>query len=222
MPPSKHIPGNEKYTPKRSTPEREADFVEIARLYCRGLTHQEIADWLNANRPYRLSRGSISKDVTEIFSRWEQSVKADVERFKLHELGKLDVMEREYWDAWERSKLDVTFKSQTTNASDEKHSTVSKTSRDGNPAFLQGVMACIDQRCRILGIYAPTKIEATGANGGPMTILHGVSDEHIDRILGDHYKQAAVGDAPKLGPVIDTEAVGDQGGQEGEAESGDA
>lgn len=31
--------------------------------------------------------------------------------------------------------------------------------RDGNPAFLAGVLACIDRRCRLLGLDEPQAVE---------------------------------------------------------------
>jgi hypothetical protein len=40
--------------------------------------------------------------------------------------------------------------------------------RDGNPAFLAGVMSCIERRCKLLGLDAPVKSELTGKDGGPI------------------------------------------------------
>ena len=35
----------------------------------------------------------------------------------------------------------------------------------GNPAYLAGVMSCIERRCKILGLDAPTKIAPTAPDG---------------------------------------------------------
>jgi len=38
-------------------------------------------------------------------------------------------------------------------------------SQYGNPRFLDIVLKCVTKRCEILGLYAPSKIEATTPNG---------------------------------------------------------
>jgi hypothetical protein len=45
-----------------------------------------------------------------------------------------------------------------------------KEQRDGNPAFLAGVMSCIERRCKLLGLDAPAKAELTGKDGGPVQV----------------------------------------------------
>ena len=40
----------------------------------------------------------------------------------------------------------------------------------GDPRFLAGVQWCIERRCKIIGIDAPTKSELTGAGGKPLTV----------------------------------------------------
>ena len=53
-----------------------------------------------------------------------------------------------------------------------------KEQRDGNPAFLQGVLNCIDRRCKLLGIDAPTRTD----NRNYDIDLSKLSDEQLDRV----------------------------------------
>jgi hypothetical protein len=68
------------------------------------------------------------------------------------ELAKIDHLEREYWAAWRDSKEP----GEITSARPGRV-TVKRVSRDGNPTFLDGVAWCIEQRCKIFGLYTPSK-----------------------------------------------------------------
>jgi hypothetical protein len=48
--------------------------------------------------------------------------------------------------------------------------------RDGNPAFLAGVMSCIERRCKLLGLDAPVKQQNLNVN------LSELTDEQLDRL----------------------------------------
>jgi DNA primase len=151
---------------KRTKKERERDLADIAEMYLKGKYQQEMADWLNAHRPYQLSQRQISSDIKTIHNRWIKS-QANFDTNKSAELAKIDRLEREYWDAWERSLEE--FKSRTAKskgASTDGKENIEKTlrteDRNGDPRFLQGIERCIAQRTKILGIEAPEKREHSG------------------------------------------------------------
>ena len=70
------------------------------------------------------------------------------------ELAKLDHLESEYWRAWERSQEEAETFTDADKARGGGY-TYKIERRDGNPAFLSGVMDCIRKRCDILGVGAP-------------------------------------------------------------------
>lgn len=177
--------------PKRTPQQREADLVTVAKLYTRGLSHQEITDYINNGRPAdeQVSRPTISHDIGEILERWRSQLKGELDQFQARELAKIDMLEREYWDAWERSKRDLETRTIKAQQIDGKVIPIPSepimlnfTKRDGNAQFLAGVQQCIDNRCKILGLYAPNKVDVT-SNGKAMTVFAGVPDEHIDKLL---------------------------------------
>lgn len=42
--------------------------------------------------------------------------------------------------------------------------------RDGDPRFLEGIRKCIQDRCKLLGIQAPERLELTGKGGKELAI----------------------------------------------------
>lgn len=186
-----------KLTHKRNKWEHERDLADIATLFLKQRTHHEITTWLNANRAYQLSRQMISRDIERIRQMWREKATEAYDDRKMRELEKVERVEREAWTAFERSQQEETYKSSTRHElevgqdeggkalSDGRTTkTVAMRSQTGDPRFLDIVMRCIEKRCEILGLDAPKKVEADVTH---TAILGGLPDDHVDRILSDHY-----------------------------------
>jgi hypothetical protein len=153
---------------KRTPFQREEDLVQITRLYLQGRTQRDIAEVVG------VSQGQVNHDLKLIQQRWRESSIMDMNEAKQRELARLDELEREYWAAWEQSKNERTRARQESDGKSKDgkpnvvRATMEKEQRDGNPAFLAGVMSCIERRCKLLGLDAPAKSELTGKDGGPI------------------------------------------------------
>ena len=137
----------------RSAERILSDRAEIARRYLRGDYQTDIGATLG------LSQRMVSYDLTAIRKEWRGSSVRDFDDAKSQELAKIDELERTYWAAWEAScKARATT---TTTKSVGDTTTTRATHRSeamlGNPAYLAGVMTCIERRCKLLGIDAPEK-----------------------------------------------------------------
>lgn len=149
---------------------REDRYQQVTTLYLRGWTQKQIAAEVG------VTQGMISNDLKEIQRRWREETAFNLDEAKGKELARLDELERECWAAWEQSKSERTKARQETGGKGKDgKATVTKASmekeqRDGNPAFLQAVLSCIDRRCRLLGLDAPTKSELTGKDGKPIEV----------------------------------------------------
>jgi len=143
--------------PKRTHFEREDNYVTITRLYLKGHTQQEIADEL------KLSRQQIGFDLKTIQKRWRESTTINIDEAKERELSRIDELERTYWEAWEKScgQRTKTSKEATGGENGRSRASVQTEEMLGNPAYLSGVMSCIQERSKILGIYAPEKKDVT-------------------------------------------------------------
>lgn len=165
---------------RRTQVQREADLVIISELYLKGKSTRAIAGHLG------LSQSQIMYDIKDILARWEEKAIRNIDALKNQELARINMLEREYWEGWERSQADKVVTSKATKrkaaelgdgrdddgepteivdpGSIEVTDTEQITGNVGNPAFLAGVQWCISERCKLLGIYAPTKSEQITRN----------------------------------------------------------
>jgi hypothetical protein len=134
----------------------------VARLYLQQRTQMEIARQVGVNQ------GTVSRDLLAIQAEWQRERLDDFAQAKFRELARIDQLEREYWEAWERScqKLEQTLQEKTTAPTGDRLKAGTRTEgRDGNAEFLRGVERCIELRCKIIGAFAAVKIAPTTPDG---------------------------------------------------------
>lgn len=198
---------------RRSTAQRENDLAIIAERYLRGYRQQDIADELDLTQP------TVSNDLKTLYERWRESSLMDIDEAKARELARIDELERTYWLEWEASKKTKEVKTtkktqgkpdQQGNPTTEKaEASVRKEERFGDPRYLAGVQWCIQRRCAILGIDAPSKNEHTGAGGGA------IEHKHEHSIDAEQYTRALESLADALGGGV----FGARSGGDGEVGS---
>jgi hypothetical protein len=126
----------------------------VAAAYLRGLTQWEIA------REEGLNQSQIARDLQAVREEWLSSAVRDFDARKAEELARLDSLEREYREAWERSCRDrevrtaktVTGKEGEVIGREEVLRTERTEQRDGDPRFLDGALRCVLARCKIFGL----------------------------------------------------------------------
>ncbi|NIP53215.1 MAG: hypothetical protein GWN94_14245, partial [Phycisphaerae bacterium] len=116
-------------------------------------------------------------DLKTIQKRWRTDTTIDLDEARQRELARIDQLEREYWQAWEKSKQPRKRVSQT-------DKTVSRQTeeRTGDPRYLAGVQWCIQQRCKLLDIEAPQRQQVQledehGVFKTLLSVLHRKDDE---------------------------------------------
>ena len=130
---------------------------EVAELYLRsGKTQTEIADLLD------ISRATVARDLESLAAEWHESRLKDIDRSVTVELRRIAKAESEAWDAWDKSK-GLVEKSRSSRKIRAGVETVAKqvetTNQCGDPRHLNAVLACIDKRCQLLGLYKPVKVD---------------------------------------------------------------
>ena len=108
-----------------------------------------------------ITQQQVSYDLKVIRGQWLQSTLVSFNDAQSRELARIDLLEETYWDAWMRSQEEMT-KSHIEKAgvkADDKilKASVRKEKRDGNATYLSGIQWCIEQRCKIFGLYEPEK-----------------------------------------------------------------
>ncbi len=145
-------------------------------MYLAGRSQLDIATELN------ISRSTVSRDLKWLTEQWLTESRVDFDEARARELARINRLELEYWDAWQKSCED--YKEQEIQSSEKPDSKVlvkvAKTQKqNGEPRFLDGVQWCIEQRCKLLGLHHKERlaVELTGENGGPIKSQH--AEVHI-------------------------------------------
>lgn len=179
--------------PKRSRFQLQRDRQLVMDWYCQGLTQAAISERINDDRDYTLSQQTISNDILAIQKGWLASSLRDFDALRAEQLGKIDRLERECWRGWERSCLDAETVVKKSKGAVKKYED-EKTGRfvaerpaeqyqtskgqAGDPRFLTGVRDCIDRRCKLLGLDAPTNIDIK-SDGKALTIQKVAGFENV-------------------------------------------
>ncbi|MBW4441862.1 MAG: hypothetical protein KME10_11625 [Plectolyngbya sp. WJT66-NPBG17] len=152
----------------RSKNQREKDLEVVAELRLKGWSMRRIAEYLEVDA------STICRDIQLLEKRWKEAALRDFDTERAKQLDRLDLLEREYWSAWERSQesKESTISEQLRNAavSDDgspiagggRIRQMTRTEQKiGDPQFLAGVAKCVAERSKLLGLYIDTKGDRT-------------------------------------------------------------
>lgn len=151
---------------KRTARQIERDRAKEARWYVQGKPTSWMAQELG------ISYEQVRLDLHSIRDGWRASALIDFNDAKARELARIDELEATYREGWERSlearEVSTRGKDETAMPAGQENgqpasvTTETKTKasirtekRDGNPAWLVGIQWCIEQRCKIFGLYVP-------------------------------------------------------------------
>lgn len=164
---------------KRSEEQRIYDVRFCADLFLRGYSYREIADALNRDLSargvgYTISFQMVYYDLQQCLIEWKRDRLETIDEYVTQELRKLDKVEVELWEAWERSKTGKLREKNRQNAKPRKvledgdnpeyygyEETTTETSA-GNPRFLDLLLNVQQRRAKMLGFDAPIKVEIPG------------------------------------------------------------
>lgn len=165
----------------------------VCRLYLKGLSYKQIADKIVEEHDKRLDIRTVAKYITDAVKKWQAKKDQWAQEITVLELEKINVLEAEYWAAYERSKLPIKTKKTKIEPVQEKPEEESgekkKRSRAkpkvpvipgfkileevreereqiGNEKFLTGVQWCIERRLEILGHTGAIKNDITKPKSG--------------------------------------------------------
>lgn len=161
---------------KRTVKQRERDYALLAELYLKGYSMFDMARNITqryADEGVDISIGvrQVAYDINDVvMKRWINSTALSFTEEKAKELAKLDNLETQYWVGWERSleNQKTIEKEESTDAVviqggtkvpvDRTKTRKTSKRRDGGIDFLDGVMRCIEMRCKIFGLFNPQKL----------------------------------------------------------------
>src|SRR5271155_2293029 len=137
--------------------EQEVRRTKVADLWLRCVPVSVIAQRCGVDRR------TISSDLNELRKEWKESRPKKFEERALDELARLELT---YWDAWDRScrhaektvMKTVPGKAKENGGEPEpefKEGQFVSEGQSGNPAFLAGILSCINRRIQLMGLDAP-------------------------------------------------------------------
>lgn len=151
----------------RSRLNREQRKNLVLDYYLKGWSLSKISKEL------KVARSTISKDIAAIRQEWRCSRSDSFHSQQLHELARIDAIEREAWAQWESSKAEeVTTRAETEvlitqengrqvrRPGAERVTRVTKI-RNADPRYMDTIRWCVEMRCKILGLLAPSKLGAS-------------------------------------------------------------
>jgi len=158
---------------------------KVAELYLKGWPQFKIAEITG------VTQAQVSFDLKHLSKQWQASAMIDIDKIKARELAKLNRLEREYCEGWEKSKeFQIREKRKYRDAQLEE---VNKETIEtcGDPRFLDGILKCIAKREEILGYGPPSKkaidvdlkMERTID-----TLSEGTLDLILNRIIQQNYE----------------------------------
>jgi hypothetical protein len=167
------VPGIE-----RTKEQRAADLKDMARLRLFGHSQTAIADKLG------ISQATVSRDLETIVQGWKAEAVSDMDEIKAKELAKLDALEVEAYAAWQASKGESQKKvvEDRPGKSGGKFAKIETQQSDGDPRFLQALLAIQDRRAKILGFDVPVKFDGTVTNKATIN-ASALSDSALAEIL---------------------------------------
>lgn len=164
---------------KRTKDQRELDLAFCSNLFLRGYTYREISERLNEENArrgvgYTITKQMVYWDMQQLLIEWKRERMENIDDYVTQELRKLDKMEVELWEAWERSKTGKLREKNRQNAKPRKvledgdnpeyygyEETATETSA-GNPRFLDLLLNVQQRRAKMLGFDAPIKVDIPG------------------------------------------------------------
>lgn len=144
---------------------------KIAAMLLMGITNQfEIAARLGMEPSS--GQKTVSRDIMWIRNEWRLQAIQDWGEFVGRELAVVDKLEKEAWEAWERScksrkrtRSSVKLAKRDDSQMDETSEQIAHEERDGDPRFLDIVMTCIDKRCKLLQLELKSSKERAAQMG---------------------------------------------------------
>jgi hypothetical protein len=148
---------------KLNSVEQAKITAEIAYLYFRKHTQFEISQKLSTTEN-TISQQMVSYYLRKLQRQWLKESALDFNKAKSRELARINALEMEYWQAWQRSQADVEVSKKKERPEAEANAIIElekiTTGQVGDPRFLQGIERCIEMRSKILGFFAPVKFES--------------------------------------------------------------
>jgi hypothetical protein len=172
--------------------------VIVADLYKRGWSIKRITDEVKARMNTTCSTRTIWNDIQTLLEEWRKTRINDVDQRLQLELERIDDCISELWEQWDKSKenwvreynkrvgMPVTADGDGGGEQMEiqtvrRENTTENVVGLGNPAYMAEIRKQLEERRKLLGLYAATKTEVTGKDGTALIPPQQMTVEEIQK-----------------------------------------
>jgi hypothetical protein len=152
-----------------------------AELYLAGRTQTAIAQELS------VGVATVCRDLQWVRQQWLERAVRNFDEIKAEQLARIDWLEQQATAAWLASKEnDAEGAADRRDAAQGGHAPLDNAPRRegcGNERYLARIGWCVEQRAKVFGLYAPTKVAPTDPSGNKAfsldVIVRGLSDDQL-------------------------------------------
>lgn len=169
-------------------------------------TYKEIAELMLEEHGIKVSRATVGNVISRHMKDWQEAIKENIENHKIEILQELEYIKEELWEDYYNSNESETTTIKEAVVSDsptngeskkrEEKDTPKKGSRKvlervqtrkRNSDILVKIQGVLDQKGKILGIYAPQKVEHSGkVQTDVVSRINTMSDAELLQLIQDN------------------------------------
>ena len=165
----------------------------VSNLYKRGYSYRKIREEVMKRLDLSTySLQTVKNDVQTLLEEWRESRLEDTDELVTLELARIDDTCRELWEQWEKSKENFTRQTRKQKGSPTRDTQTGQTSIRttqtertetdiqglGDPSYIAEIRKQLEERRKLLGLYAPEKKELSGGlSFASLLVESGMIDE---------------------------------------------
>ena len=165
----------------------------VSTLYKRGYSYRKIrGEVMKRLDLSTYSLQTVKNDVQTLLEEWRESRLEDTDELVTLELARIDDTCRELWEQWEKSKENFTRQTRKQKGSPTRDAQTGQTSIRttqtertetdiqglGDPSYIAEIRKQLEERRKLLGLYAPEKKEVIGGlSFASLLVESGMIDE---------------------------------------------
>ena len=178
---------------KRQNQMKLARLEIVSTLYKRGYSYRKIKEEVMKRLDLKTySLQTVKRDIQTLLDEWRESRLEDTDELVTLELARIDDTCRELWEQWEKSKTDYNKTQRKQKGSPSRDAETGQTSIRtyqtertetevvclGDPSYISEIRKQLEERRKLLGLYAPEKKELSGGlSFASLLVESGMIDE---------------------------------------------
>ena len=178
---------------KRQNQMKLARLEIVSTLYKRGYSYRKIKEEVMKRLDLKTySLQTVKRDIQTLLDEWRESRLEDTDELVTLELARIDDTCRELWEQWEKSKTNYNKTERKQKGSPSRDAQSGQTSIRtyqterketevialGDPAYIAEIRKQLEERRKLLGLYAPEKKELSGGlSFASLLVESGMIDE---------------------------------------------